>query len=76
MRQLYKYEDLQDDVEWIRGKVGDDYFTKMEIPTNKVAEFLQFSIGLEPEINRYIKARNLSRVLFVLEETLPKYLAR
>lgn len=76
MRQLYKYEDLQDNIEWIRGKVGDDYFIKMEIPSEKIPEFLQFSIGVKPEINKYIKARNLSKVLFILEETLPQYLKR
>lgn len=76
MRQLYKYEDLQDHINWIRDKVGDDYFVKMEIPTGKIPEFLQFSIGIKPEINKYIKARNLSKVLFILEETLPLYLNR
>ena len=76
MRQLYKYEDLQDNVEWIREKVGDDYFLKMEIPATKISEFLQFSIGVKPEISKYIKAQKLSKVLFVLEETLPQYLNR
>ena len=76
MRQLYKYEDLQDHINWIRDKVGDDYFIKMEIPAGKIPEFLQFSIGVKPEINKYIKARNLSKVLFILEETLPPYLNR
>ncbi len=76
MRKLYKYEDLQDNVIWIRERVGDDYFAKMEIPPEKVSEFLQFSIGVKPEINRFIKVRNLSKVLFILEETLPQYLNR
>ncbi|QBO57439.1 carboxypeptidase regulatory-like domain-containing protein [Chryseobacterium salivictor] len=76
MRQLYKYEDLQDNISWIRGKVGDEYFTKMEIPGEKTAEFLQFSIGIKPEISKLIKAGNLSKVLFLLEETLPQYLNR
>lgn len=76
MRQLYKYEDLQDNIVWIREKVGDDYFIKMEIPAVKIPEFLQYSIGIKPEIGKYIKAGNLSKVLFVLEETLPQYLNR
>lgn len=75
-KRLYKYEDLQDNIAWIRGKVGDDYFIKMEISLEKIPEFLQFSIGVKPEINKYIKARNLSKVLFILEETLPQYLKR
>ena len=74
MRSLYRYEDLQDNIAWIRERVEDDYFTKMNIPKDKISEFLQFSIGLKPEINRWIRARNLERVLFTLEDTFPKYL--
>lgn len=74
MRSLYRYEDLQDNIAWIRERVEDDYFTKMNIPKDKISEFLQFSIGLKPDINRWIRARNLERVLFTLEDTFPKYL--
>ena len=70
----YRYDDLQDNILWIRRKVGDDYFVKMEIPAERISEFLQFSIGLKPEIKSYIKAQNLSKVLFMLEDTLPLYL--
>lgn len=76
MKAQYRYDDLQEYIWWIREKVGDDYFIKMEIPAEKISEFLQYSIGVKPEIGKYIKARNLSRVLFVLEETLPEYLRR
>lgn len=74
MRRLYKYEDLQDNINWIRERVDDDYFTKMGIPQEKISEFLQFSIGIKPEINQGVKAKNLSKVLFGLEETFPLYL--
>ena len=76
MRQLYKYEDLKDNIVWIKERVGDDYFVEREIQPEKISEFLQFSIGIKPEINRYIKTGNLSKVLFILEETLPEYLNR
>lgn len=76
MRSLYRYEDLQDDIGWIRERVEDDYFTKMGIQKDKISEFLQFSMGQKPTITRYIKARNLSKILFDLEETFPKYLSR
>lgn len=75
-KSWYKYEDLQDKIKWIRSKVPDEYFTKMNIPEEKISEFLQFSIGVQPEISKGIKARNLSKVLFALEETFPKYLNR
>ena len=73
-KRLYKYEDLQDNIAWIRERVEDDYFTKMNVPKDKISEFLLFSIGMKPEINRWIRARNLERVLFTLEETFAKYL--
>lgn len=74
MRRLYKYDDLQDNINWIRKRVDDDYFTKMGIPQEKISEFLQFSIGTKPEIYQGVKAQNLSKVLFGLEETFPLYL--
>lgn len=76
MKAQYRYDDLQDKIWWIRGKVGDEYFIKMEIPAEKISEFLQYSIGVKPEIGKSIKAGNLSKVLFILEETLPQYLRR
>ena len=76
MKAQYRYDDLQDKIWWIRGKVGDDYFIKMNIPAEKISEFLQYSIGVKPEIGKSIKAGNLSKVLFILEETLPQYLRR
>lgn len=75
-KRLYRYEDLQDNIVWIREKVGDEYFIKMEIPPQKISEFLQFSIGRKPDINKYVKAKNLSGVLLILEETFPLYLKR
>lgn len=75
-KRLYRYEDLQENIVWIREKVGDEYFLKMDIPPQKISEFLQFSIGRKPEINKYVKAKNLSEVLFILEETFPLYLKR
>lgn len=76
MRSLYKYEDTQDNIAWIRERIDDDYFTKMGIPEDKVSEFLQFSMGVKPDLKKWIRAKNLSRILFDLEETFPKYLNR
>lgn len=75
-KRLYRYEDLQENIAWIREKVGDEYFLKMEIPPQKISEFLQFSIGVKPDLNKYVKAKNVSKVLLLLEETFPLYLKR
>ena len=74
MKAEYRYEDLQENISWIRQRIDDDYFVKMGIPQGKISEFLQLSIGLKPEINQFIKAKNLSKILFILEDTLPVYL--
>ena len=74
MKAEYRYEDLQENISWRRQRIDDDYFVKMGIPQGKISEFLQFSIGLKPEINQFIKAKNLSKILFILEDTLPVYL--
>ena len=74
MKAEYRYEDLQENISWIRQRIDDDYFVKMGIPQGKISEFLQFSIGLKPEINQFIKEKNLSKILFILEDTLPVYL--
>ena len=74
MKAEYRYEDLQENISWIRQRIDDDYFVKMGIPQGKISEFLQLSIGLKPEINQFIKAENLSKILFILEDTLPVYL--
>ena len=74
MKAEYRYEDLQENISWIRQRIDYDYFVKMGIPQGKISEFLQLSIGLKPEINQFIKAKNLSKILFILEDTLPVYL--
>ena len=74
MKAEYRYEDLQENISWIRQRIDDDYFVKMGIPQGKISEFLQLSIGLKPEINQFIKEKNLSKILFILEDTLPVYL--
>ena len=75
-KRLYRYEDLQENIGWIREKVGDEYFLKMGIKSTKISEFLQFSIGVKPDLNKYVKAKNVSKVLLLLEETFPLYLKR
>lgn len=76
MRSLYKYEDLQDQISWIRQRTDDEYFAKSGIPVNLINEYLRFSFGKNPEIRKYVAAGNLSKVLLLLEDTLPEYPGR
>ncbi|SFI94153.1 hypothetical protein SAMN05421638_1639 [Kaistella treverensis] len=76
MKTEYRYEDMQDNIAWILARVGDDYFTELGISPEKTKAFVQYSLGIEPEISRAVKARNLAKVLLYFEQTLPKFLNR
>lgn len=75
-KRWYKYEDIQLDITWIRKRIDDEYFVKNEIPAEKILEFLEFSFIVKPEIRSYIKAKNINRVMFNLEEVIPVYVER
>lgn len=76
MKSFYKYEDMQRNINWITEHNGDEYFIEREIPKEKIREFLEFSILLEPHIAQNIKFNNLSAVNFELENTTSIYLER
>lgn len=75
-KRCYKYEDMQDDILWIRKRIDDDDFVKDGIPAERISEFLEFSFIIKPEIRSYVKAKNISRVMFNLESVLPIYVDR
>ncbi|MDN3692513.1 carboxypeptidase regulatory-like domain-containing protein [Chryseobacterium tructae] len=75
-KQAYRYDDLQDDITWIRSRVEDDYFVKTGIPKNRISEFLEFSFYEKPQLRAYIKAKNLSGAVLELEDLFPLYLDR
>lgn len=75
-KRRYKYEDLQSDILWIRKRMDNDYFEKEGIPAERISEFLEFSFTVKPEIRTYVRAKNISRVIFNLEEILPVFVDR
>lgn len=75
-KRQYKYDDLQDNILWVRKRVDDEYFTNAGIPSERISEFIEFSFVLKPQVRTYVKARNLSGVLLRLEETMPAFLKR
>lgn len=68
-KNLYRYEDFQENIQWIRKRVDDEYFIKMGIPKNRINEFLSFSIKQNPEILKMVKAKNLSKILVLMEDS-------
>ena len=76
MRTQYRYEDLQDNILWIRKRLDDDYFTEAGIPEEKISEFIALAFNENPQIVTAIKAKNLTKAMFLMEEKMPIYLER
>ena len=75
-KRWYQYEDMQDDITWIRKQIDDDYFQKTEIPAERISEFLELSCIIKPEIRAYVKAKNIYKVMLKLEDVIPIYIER
>lgn len=66
-KRLYKYDDLQDDIVWVRKKVDINYFINLGIPEDKISEFITFAFFMNPKSLKYVKANNLSGFLVEIE---------
>lgn len=75
MKRLYRYEDQQDYIAWIRSKIENDYFVSAGIPTEHINAFLLFSLA-DPKVLRYAKAKNTSGLIIAIEDNVPKFLPR
>lgn len=74
LRSLYKYEDLQEKINWIKERSETSYFVEMGIPEAKIDEFLMYSILSSNKIEMGIKEKNINRVLFDLDGCATDYL--
>lgn len=75
-RALYKYEDFQENVEWIADRIYNDYFIEKGLPEDRIREFISFTITERPEIKNLIKKKNIRQIEKHMEGILPKYLSR
>ncbi|MFY7814371.1 MAG: carboxypeptidase regulatory-like domain-containing protein, partial [Chryseobacterium taeanense] len=76
MKRQYRYDDLQEDIAWIRDRVGDDYFTKEGIPVERISEFIEFSFLNNPQCRTFVRAKNLTGALSRMEESFPVFIQR
>lgn len=76
MKSLYRYQDLQEEVKWIRERIEDDYFAKFKIPEEKIDEFLKFAIGTNPNVISGIKSNKIEKVRFELNNSIDLYIVR
>lgn len=67
-KRLYKYDDLQENVVWVRKKVDDVYFVNLGIPEEKIPEFINFVFFINPKTLSYVKANNITGFLFEIEQ--------
>ncbi|MFY1045069.1 carboxypeptidase regulatory-like domain-containing protein [Chryseobacterium sp. GP-SGM7] len=75
-KRRYRYEDLQSDILWIRKRIADEDFVKDGIPPERISEFIEFSFTVKPDVRKYVRAKNISGVIFNLEEILPVFVDR
>ena len=69
----YKYEDMQADILQVKEFLGKEYFIENKIPSERIHEFLEFSIIEKPEIKKHMKTGNQTQIMMILEELFPIY---
>ncbi len=75
LRRLYKYEDLQDGLVWIKQNVDWEYFKDAGIVPENMNDFLMFALHDE-KVLRYMKAKNVGGITVALDNNISGYLER
>ena len=75
LRRLYKYEDLQDGLVWIKQNVDWEYFRDAGIEPENMNDFLMFALQDE-RVLRYMKAQNVGGITVALDNNIDAYLKR
>ncbi|WP_415325392.1 carboxypeptidase regulatory-like domain-containing protein [Chryseobacterium sp. MMS23-Vi53] len=75
-KRQYRYDDLQEDIAWVKSRLDDSYFTEKGIPKERISEFIEFTFSSNPQIRTFVRARNLTAALFRIEELVPVYVNR
>lgn len=76
MKRQYRYDDLQEDIAWIRNRVEDEYFTKEGIPAERISEFIEFSFVNKPQTRTFVRAKNLTGALSRMDDAIPVFVKR
>ncbi|MPT33041.1 MAG: hypothetical protein E2600_15525 [Chryseobacterium sp.] len=75
LRRLYKYEDLQEGLTWIKNNVDWEYFRDAGIEPQKMNDFLMFALRDE-KVLMYMKAKNIGGLTIALDNNIGAYLER
>lgn len=73
LKALYKYEDMQDNINWMKERIPKDYVTEQGITEDKIPEVFEFALLINPEIKSAIKTKNVSKMLFELDKVIVVY---
>lgn len=76
MKRQYRYDDLQEDIAWIRNRVEDEYFIKEGIPAERISEFIEFSFVNKPQTRTFVRAKNLTGALSRMDDAIPVFVKR
>ncbi|PWN58171.1 hypothetical protein [Chryseobacterium viscerum] len=76
MKRWYKYDDLQDDILWIRDRVDDQDFIRIGIPKERISEFIEFSFTNNSQVRYFVKQKNLESALARMEESISVFVER
>ncbi|WP_294221973.1 carboxypeptidase-like regulatory domain-containing protein [uncultured Chryseobacterium sp.] len=76
MKRQYRYDDLQEDIKWIRDRVEDEYFTKEGIPAERISEFVEFAFINQPQSRAFVRSKNLAGSLSRMEDAFPVFVGR
>lgn len=76
MKNLYKFDDRERNIKWLRDRIDDDYFIEAGIPADRINEFLEFSMLEDIQIAQNIKKKNINAAIFQLDKTIPKFVRR
>lgn len=75
-KRLYNYEDLQENIGWVRKKIEDDYFINLGIPKDEINSFIGYAFAQNTHTLKYVKAENINGFLIQIENLINPYLDR
>ncbi|WP_417427640.1 carboxypeptidase-like regulatory domain-containing protein [Halpernia sp.] len=75
-KRLYKYQDFQEKIEWIKTNLKEDFFKENNIPENQISDFLGFAINTNSSVVSGFKQKNIDKVSFALIQVATEYLKK
>lgn len=73
LKRLYKYEDLQEGLTWIKQNVDWEYFRDAGIKPENMNDFLMYALRDE-RVLMYMKAKNIGGITVSLDNQIAPYL--